>query len=95
MAIENLYTFIYRRAWDHLDESSRRALLAMPLLRPEGDTLDFLGTLSQLDPGELHSSIQKLALLNLVEVRGDLHRRIYSIHSLTRAFLLEQVARWL
>ena len=29
--VENLYAYLYRRAWDSLDELSRRALLAMPL----------------------------------------------------------------
>jgi hypothetical protein len=30
-----------------------------------------------------------------VELRGDLRQRRYAIHSLTRTFLLEQVAKWM
>jgi LuxR family glucitol operon transcriptional activator len=94
-AIDNLYTYIYRHAWASLDELSQQALLAMSLLPLEGDTLAFLGQICQLDPTALRSSIQRLATLNLVEVHGDLRRRVYSIHSLTRTFLLEQVAKWM
>jgi hypothetical protein len=35
-----------------------------------------------------------LVRLNLVDVRGDLQQRRYSIHNLTRTFLHEQVLRW-
>jgi hypothetical protein len=35
-----------------------------------------------------------LVLLNLVDARGGLHERRYTIHSLTRTFLQEQVAKW-
>ncbi len=66
--IENLYTFIYRRAWDNLDPLARRVLLTMSLVKVGGDYL--------------------------VNPAGDVQRRRYTIHSLTRSFLHEQVARW-
>ena len=43
---------------------------------------------------ELRAGLAGLVRLNLVNVGGDLQRRRYSIHSLTRTFLHEQVARW-
>lgn len=94
LAIDNLYTFIYGHAWASLDELSRHALLAMIMLPVEGDTWEFLEGICQLTPNDLRASLQRLTTLNLVDVRGDLHQRIYSIHSLTRTFLLEQVAKW-
>ena len=40
-------------------------------------------------------ALQWLNELNLVTVSGGLHDRRYGIHSLTRSFLQEQVARWM
>ena len=93
--IENLYTYIYWAAWNRLGELARRALLAMPLVTERGGTLDYLAQVSGLDPGRLSGVLAELVALNLVDSRGDLHQRRYTIHALTRSFLLEQVARWL
>jgi hypothetical protein len=93
-AVEKLYTFIYRRAWETLDEMSRQALLNMVLLSPNGDTIEYLNKISGLSLHDLHTSIQKLVMLNLVEARGAMQRRLYAIHGLTRTFLLKQVIKW-
>ncbi len=99
--VENLYTFIYRRAWDALDETSRRALLVMPLVSARGGSLDYLAEVSGLARADLRNALDRLVQLNLVDSHGfsigktiDLHERRYSIHNLTRTFLHEQVARW-
>ena len=44
--------------------------------------------------GRRHA-LQQLITLNLVYPVGDVHGRRYGIHSLTRSFLHEQVARWM
>ena len=93
-SIEALYTYIYRQAWQSLDEPSRRALLAMPLVHEQGGELEFVQQVSQLHPDELRQALSTLVSLNLVDSRGDIHQRRYAIHNLTRSFLLEQVARW-
>ncbi|MFZ2359375.1 MAG: ATP-binding protein [Anaerolineae bacterium] len=93
-SVEALYTYIYRRAWDHLDELCRRALLAMPLVSEHGGNLDFLAQISQLPSDDLRHGLSLLVTLNLVDSRGDLQQRRYTIHNLTRSFLLEQVVRW-
>lgn len=93
-SVESLYTYIYRRAWDHLDELCRRALLAMPLVSEHGGNLDYLAQISQLPPDDLRHGLSTLVNLNLVDSRGDLNQRRYTIHNLTRSFLLEQVVRW-
>lgn len=80
--IENLYTYIYRRAWENLDEPTRRVFLLMPLVTEDGADMDYLAGMSQL------------VTLSLVDVRGGLQERRYTIHSLTRTFLQEQVLAW-
>lgn len=93
--IENLYTFIYRRAWDNLDELQRQVLLAMSLVNVHGDNLAFVAATAELPPPVVGDALQQLITLNLVYPVGDLHGRRYGIHSLTRSFLHEQVARWM
>ncbi|MEZ4707554.1 MAG: NB-ARC domain-containing protein [Caldilineaceae bacterium] len=90
----NLYTFIYRKAWESLTEPERKALLVMPLANPKGATLDRLADMGQIDAADLYQALNRLVSLNLVDSRGGLNARYYSLHSLTRAFLHEQVLQW-
>jgi hypothetical protein len=92
--VENLYTFIYRRAWENLDEPGRRLLLTMPLTNSDGADLAFLAAVSEMEDADLRHALDTLVMCNLVDARGELHHRLYSIHSLTRTFLQEQVAKW-
>ena len=91
---ENLYTYIYRQAWDALDETTRRTLLVMPLVSNVGGTLEHIVKVCQLDAGDVTDALSHLVRLNLVESRGDLNERRYTIHNLTTTFLHEQVIRW-
>ncbi|MCE7983068.1 MAG: ATP-binding protein [Caldilinea sp. CFX5] len=91
---EALYTFIYQRAWELLDETARAALIAMPLVSEQGGHFELLAATCDLPPHILRAALERLVTLNLVDVRGDLHDCRYTIHSLTRAFLHEQVIRW-
>ena len=50
--------------------------------------------MSQLNPSAVATALDLLVRLNLVESRGGLNERRYTIHSLTATFLLEQVLRW-
>jgi hypothetical protein len=93
---ENLYDYIYKAAWGRLDETCRRALLAMPLVTQYGGSLEQLAAISGLDAGELSDALAELVTLSLVDGRAPLvSERRYTIHALTRTFLLEQVARWM
>lgn len=94
-AATNLYTYIYHKAWAKLDPLGRRALLVMPLGSPLGDDLEYLAEVGDLDRDELRMALNQLVTLNLVDARGGLNDRRYSIHNLTRTFLEEQIARWL
>lgn len=107
--VEDLYTFIYRRAWQHLDEISRRVFLATPLSVEGGSPSAFFVEVTGLPAAELRHGLDRLVAFNLVDARtaprdaaagpsagtGEGDERLYSIHSLTRAFLHRHVLRWL
>lgn len=92
--IENLYTYIYHQSWQRLDETSRHVLVAMPLVPPSGAELSQLVAMSEMAEAQVVRSLDQLVRINLVDVRGDLYQRRYSIHNLTRTFLHEQVLQW-
>ena len=92
--IEQLYTYIYRQAWDSLDETARRVLLVMPLVSSLGGTLAHIHKVSSLEIGAVTDALDRLIYLNLMDSRGDLKTRRYTIHNLTATFLQEQVIRW-
>jgi hypothetical protein len=93
--VESMYTYIYRQAWDTLAPVERHVLLAMAAVDVEGATIDYIRDLAELGERETYDALRKLVLRCLVELRGDVrHARRYAIHSLTRSFLYEQVARW-
>ncbi|MBX3051723.1 MAG: helix-turn-helix domain-containing protein [Caldilineaceae bacterium] len=92
--IENLYAFIYRSAWDVLDEESRQVLLAMPLAVEQGGRAAHLAATAGMAEGQLHAALERLVALNLVHVWGTINDRRFAIHSLTRAFLHKRVADW-
>ncbi|MCO6452687.1 MAG: hypothetical protein J5I90_18035 [Caldilineales bacterium] len=89
-----LYNFIYRNAWDSLDEIAQRTLLVMPLAPPQGLVFPLLAQTSGLAESELYDALDRLVRLNLIDRRGDLENGRYSIHPLTQSFLQEQVLRW-
>lgn len=91
---EQFYTYIYRQAWDALDENARRILLVMPLVSNLGGTVEHIQKVCQLDLGTVTDALAHLVRINLVDSRGDLKSRRYTIHNLTTTFLQEQVIRW-
>jgi LuxR family glucitol operon transcriptional activator len=94
-ASEHLYTYIYRRAWDKLAEPERQTLLLMPLINENGCDLAYLAGLAEQDAAYLRPILNRLVSLNLVDSLGGLEARRYTIHSLTRSFLHEQVLQWM
>ncbi|MCB0063605.1 MAG: ATP-binding protein [Caldilineaceae bacterium] len=91
---EALYTHIYWHAWSQLTPTEQDVFIAMPLVSEQGGRLDLLAAMCELEESELRQAVDTLAVLNLIDVRGDLYERRYTIHSLTRSFLHEQVIRW-
>lgn len=94
--IRNLYDYLYRRAWEKLDEAARRTLLLMLLTTEQGKSFADLVLLGerQLTPADLRHGLDTLVALSLVDSRGGLHERRYTIHSLTRTFLHQAVLQF-
>lgn len=93
-SVEELYTFIYWRAWNSLTEPARVLFLTMPLLTEAGESFADLVQLSELEPATVQTSLKRLVELNLVNSLGDHQARRYTIHNLTRTFLQEQILKW-
>lgn len=93
-SVQNLYTYIYRRAWNNLDEVTRSLFLVMPLVTNRGGFLSHMAHVSQLEPSALRKSLRLLMTLNLINVSHESTESRYTIHNLTRTFLQEQVIKW-
>ena len=89
----NLYTFVFRGAWDSLGPEDRRVFLAMPLVTEQGGDLEQVVDVSGLPLDVVGDLLARLVARNLVEARGSFSQKRYAIHSLTRTFLHE-IARW-
>ncbi len=98
--IDELYTYIYRKAWESLDAVAQTTWLAMPLIDARCATLEAIASAmedleTRPDIHQVRYALDCLVQLNLVDVEGTIHERCYSIHQLTRTFLQEQIAKWL
>jgi hypothetical protein len=91
-SINELYTYIYWQAWHMLDAASRHVFLMMPLAND--GPLAQLETVTQLDPAALSQALQQLVALSLVQVKGTLAERRYTLHRLTETFLLNEAIKW-
>jgi hypothetical protein len=89
-----LYTYVYRRAWDHLEEPARVAWLATATLPATGGTYEQWLHTSGLNDDDMDQAMPHLIRLNLVDATIGRSSSLYSIHSLTRTFLLSGVAGW-
>ena len=94
---DNLYRFIYRQAWEQLNEDARNVLTLMPLIAEEGGGLPQIEAVSQLPVARVTDALQQLVRFSLVNVRiasGPRAGNRYNIHRLTESFLLEEVVAW-
>jgi hypothetical protein len=96
-SIEQLYHYIYWQVWNSLEELAQQALLLMPLVTEGGGDIEYLTAMAAgggLSAEDVGNALERLVALNLVDSRGGLHERRYTIHALTRTFLQEQVLKW-
>ncbi|MEM7132444.1 MAG: NB-ARC domain-containing protein [Chloroflexota bacterium] len=93
---EALYTYIYRQVWDSLSKEEHTLFLTTPLMPIQGESLEFLEAVSRLERKALLTSLHSLVTRNLIDHQPslELQRSTYTIHSLTRTFLMEQVIKW-
>ncbi|GAB4526265.1 MAG: hypothetical protein Fur0018_11440 [Anaerolineales bacterium] len=87
----NLYTFIYRRTWMLLDDKSRRLLLSMLWVSPDGEDADWLQTMSGLPARSFHGALRQLQSFSLLELTGSLSNPLYHLHRLTHTFLRTEI----
>ena len=92
--VDELYRFIFWRSWQLLSDQAQRVLAIMPLVAESGGGLEQIGALSKLAEDELPVALKQLVALCLVDVRGTVEARRYSIHRLTETFLLNEVLKW-
>jgi len=93
--IENLYTYIYRHAWQSLTEEERDVLLIMLLVNPDGDELATIAEVGGQPMEKVSHKLNRLVTLNLIDVHGTTaNQRSYRIHSLTRTFLDDDILKW-
>lgn len=96
-SVEQLYHYIYWQVWNNLDTLAQQALLLMPLVAEAGGDIDYLTAMAAgggLSAEDVGNALERLIALNLVDSRGGLHERRYTIHALTNTFLQEQVLKW-
>ncbi len=96
-SVEQLYHYIYWQVWNNLDELAQQALLLMPLVTEAGGDIAYLTAMAAgggLAAEDVGNALERLVAQNLVDSRGGLHERRYTIHALTNTFLQEQVLKW-
>jgi DNA-binding IclR family transcriptional regulator len=67
-------------------------LLALTQAGETGFNLDHLVAVSSLPEATVDQCLQELILLSLVDLKGSLFERRYSLHRLTEVFLLRMFA---
>jgi hypothetical protein len=88
---EQLYTYIYRRAWLALDDEARGLLLSMLTISPDGEDVEWLKLLSALSPDVFDRALRQLLDYSLIETAGDLSAPTYRLHRLTITFLQTEI----
>jgi hypothetical protein len=91
---ENLYTYIYRHAWQSLTEIERTVLLIMPLVNPDGEELPFIAAVGNKPVETVSDTLNRLVTLSLIDVKAAGNHPRYRIHGLTRTFLEDDILKW-
>ncbi|NJN55055.1 MAG: hypothetical protein HC804_10035, partial [Anaerolineae bacterium] len=86
-----LFDYIYQEAWDSLDNTSQTTLIALTHAGDSGFPLEHLIEVTGLSPSTVERAVEELILLSLVDLRGSLFDRRYSLHRLTEMFLLRMM----
>ncbi|MEZ4618481.1 MAG: NB-ARC domain-containing protein [Caldilineaceae bacterium] len=92
--IDQLYRFLFAQSWQALDKAERRLLLYMPLVPSRGEEIAWIAAATGRDEAAVTSDMEQLLKLNLVNVHRDSTPFRYSIHQVTRTFLLNDAIHW-
>jgi hypothetical protein len=92
---EMLFTYIYRRTWNILNDLARQLLLSMLDASPEGEDIQWLQQMSELYEKEFGDALAQLMDCSLIEVTGLFQEPQYRLHRLTATFLHTDIlVRW-
>lgn len=86
---DELFEYIYREIWETLQDDSKMTLLALTQAGATGFTFEHLVGISGLPESVTDNCLEKLILLSLVDIGGNLVERRYRLHRLTEVFLLK------
>jgi hypothetical protein len=92
--IADMYKRVYWQAWQTLSKEAQSLLQAMPLVAETGALPPQLGAISGLPEAVFWPAVHELFARSLLEVRGSVHERRYSIHRLTETFLRREIVGW-
>ncbi len=92
--IEDMYRHIYWQAWRSLSHDGQRLLQAMPLVAETGALPEQMMAMSMLNEDQFWPAVTELFSRSLLEVRGDVRERRYTIHRLTETFLRTEIIDW-
>ncbi|MCP4358249.1 MAG: hypothetical protein GY796_09570 [Chloroflexi bacterium] len=87
-----LFDYIYREAWESLTDESKTTLISLTQAGDSGFALEHIVDISGLTPIQAEQCLEELILLSLVDQKGTLLVRKYSLHRLTEIFLLKMFA---
>jgi LuxR family glucitol operon transcriptional activator len=88
---KRLFTYIYRRAWQLLDDPAKALLLSCLSISPEGDGAAWLKLMSDLPADEFAAALAQLTDYSLLETAGPLDAPVYRLHRLTATFLQTEI----
>ncbi len=89
---DQLYHYIYREAWEMLDQNARKLWVSMPIV-PNG-TFEQLTVASQLSEFDVQGALADLNAMSLVEIGPGEPGPRYKLHRLTETFLMHEVIKW-
>ncbi|MCB9172375.1 MAG: hypothetical protein H6637_05575 [Ardenticatenales bacterium] len=84
---QTLYRFIFERAWQSLGEETQQVFMSMVFTSAAGDRASDVMATTGLPREMVMVGLDNLVRQNLVDVKRRSGVAVYTIHSLTRAFL--------
>ena len=90
---QGMYNYIYRQAWDLLNEIGKRLLIAMLIVSPDGEDRQWICEMNNLNNDEFNEGLAQLKRLSLIEFSGTIEEPLYRIHRLTTTFLHTDILR--
>ncbi len=86
-----LYTYIYRRSWQMLDDMGRQLLLDLLDISSLGESLDWLKMMSALPDDLFEKALSQLLDHSLLEMNSEAGETKYWLHRLTVTFLHTEI----